>query len=379
MSQPEDRDVAPSEASTAAAASDQPSVTAATPAPVVPRSRKPRQSVTTIPDLLRIVYGQRRRLPTLSAKSLVAMQAAGPMATEDRDLLLHLASSDRTLERTRMLLSFSTEQLRNTGLAGPVRQFAQEVLAAHPLFQAGRLRAAIHGLPDGSDEEDAVRHLAAHDMNTLEWSSQSSPLKKNESVQCRANAIACLLLWFYETRSLPLDRLVSLLHKSVWQPAVPRRNRNEPKHVAALVAARDATALAVACDVLGQQVQEQKHAATNARAAQERESMRALKAETSLREADAELKGAQANAHSLAEQLRAEQDAREADAAHFRDDYQRLRGSILQRVKADVTLLDEGLQALRSPTPKVYVMVDHTERVIEALKREMDRLRGDLT
>ena len=61
----------------------------------------------------------------------------------------------------------------------------------------------------------------------------------------------------------------------------------------------------------------------------------------------------------------------------MRNDYEDLRGRVLRRLREDTALLEEGLHALRREPPKVHVMEDHAERAIDALKREMGRIRGD--
>lgn len=66
----------------------------------------------------------------------------------------------------------------------------------------------------------------------------------------------------------------------------------------------------------------------------------------------------------------------ETEAAHLRDDVELLRTRVLRRLKADVDLLELGLEALRRPEPKVHVMMDSAERVADALRKELKNLQG---
>ena len=61
---------------------------------------------------------------------------------------------------------------------------------------------------------------------------------------------------------------------------------------------------------------------------------------------------------------------------HLRDQLENLRTRVLNRLKDDERLLTEGLVALRRPVPKVHVMDDHAERVLDSLHNEIKKLEG---
>ena len=67
----------------------------------------------------------------------------------------------------------------------------------------------------------------------------------------------------------------------------------------------------------------------------------------------------------------------QTDIEHLQDDFERMRGNVLRKLKQELSLLEEGLHALKKETPKVHVMIDHAERAIDGLKDEVNRLRGD--
>ena len=68
--------------------------------------------------------------------------------------------------------------------------------------------------------------------------------------------------------------------------------------------------------------------------------------------------------------------AHENAKAHWKDDYEQLRGQVLRRLNDELPLLVDGLHALRRDPPKVHIMIDHAERAIEGLESEVKRLRG---
>ena len=80
---------------------------------------------------------------------------------------------------------------------------------------------------------------------------------------------------------------------------------------------------------------------------------------------------------SLEDQVAAERREHENEKAHLRDDYEKLRGQVLHRLRQEVTLLEEGLYALKKEPPKIHVMVDHAERAIQGLRREIERIVRD--
>lgn len=59
---------------------------------------------------------------------------------------------------------------------------------------------------------------------------------------------------------------------------------------------------------------------------------------------------------------------------HVRDDAERLRTRVLRRLLDDITLLQDGLAASKESPPKMYVTVDHLERVIDSLRVEVGLL-----
>ncbi len=60
--------------------------------------------------------------------------------------------------------------------------------------------------------------------------------------------------------------------------------------------------------------------------------------------------------------------------AHQNADYAKLQARTLRAQQEYLTLLSEGLSALRRDPPKVHVMIDHAERVIDGLKLDIEKI-----
>ncbi len=97
-----------------------------------------------------------------------------------------------------------------------------------------------------------------------------------------------------------------------------------------------------------------------------------------LTEAEQSLKELKTKVVCLEEKSKQERKTHATETAHMKDNYEQLRGRVLRRLKEELSLLEEGLYALQRDPPKVHVMVDHADRAIGSLKREMEKLRESL-
>lgn len=340
--------------------------------PVAPKPAR----YQSLADLLREVYGAKRKRLALTKSDLDAMQSAPKPEPAQRDELLSLAASDRTLERTRELLLLTMEKLAHHPLAGQVRDFVREVLRRHPAYQSPSLNGVLENLPDAVADDTALEALAVQNFAQLRWPEGLPALTKSELEQGRLNAVNCLLLWMRETRGTTMERIQRYLYTAFWAPAAGRQ-KSDGKVLRTLMQARDRVALGIACSTLEEKVREKTHEAVAARDAEERVTARANKLQSDLEGSGAQLEAEQARTKGLNEQIETQRREHENEKAHLRNDYEELRGRMLRRLRQEVTLLDEGLHALKKQPPKTHVMEDHAERAIHALKGEIERIKGE--
>lgn len=333
-------------------------------------------SIQSIGDLLRAAYGGKAKRIKPKKAEITAVQSAPKLEVSEKEELLALSALDRTLERTRELMLLSMERLNTPVLAGQVREFVRQVLRRHPAFHSESFIGVLENDPDGPGEEGAVRALTSQSYTELSWPEGLGTLKKKETGQCRANALCCLLLWFRETRGTTFERIQRYLQTNIWGPAASR-HKSDVQKLRALMNARDPAGIAVACSALEKQVFEQGRQAAAARSAEEQAVERVRELKGALDGVESELEKARAEAVRLTEELRSARETHENEKAHLGNNYEQLRGRVLRTLRQEVSLLDEGLHALRRDPPKVHVMEDHAERAIEGLKREMERIRGE--
>ena len=87
------------------------------------------------------------------------------------------------------------------------------------------------------------------------------------------------------------------------------------------------------------------------------------------------LKDAKERLDCTIDDLNAERRDRGIERTHIQDAYESLRGRVVRRLEGELSLLKEGLHALRRDPPKVAVMDDHADRAIDGLTREIEQLR----
>lgn len=339
-----------------------------------PRPKAP--LVSSVGQLLRELYGGKLKRVALKKPEVKALRAAPPPSDEERIALLDLAQADRTMEKTRQLLMLAV-RLDDVSLAGRLREFARDVLRRQPAFRTDSLAGVLENLPEAPTEEKAISILASLDIAALAWPEGApTPLTKKQLHQCRANAIHCLVLILFASRATPIERLHRYLQSSLWASAA-RRYRTTADRLCALLTSKDPAIGSLTFGLLERESLEHGQRADAALRAEARAITRASQLEERLATVEQELTEARAERNHASTQLEQATQARSVAEAHLKDDYEQLRGHVLRRLNEEVSLLDEGLHALQRDPPKVHVMVDHAERAIDGLKREIARLRGN--
>jgi hypothetical protein len=348
--------------------------TAASQPNTVKRKVKPSDPhIETVASLIRAVYGGTFKRVTLKKAELNALRSSTVLTPSEREELLALAQSDRTLEKTRqmMLLCVGLDVSAGGNL---IREFVGGVLQQHPAFVAASLADVLRNLPDSLSEEAAVRALVTAQRPT-ETLRDSEPRRRKQTGHRGTHAVHCLLMWFWLTRGAPVERIHRLLQSVLWVET-GRRQKTDADRLRALITTRDPVAAAITFGLIERHVLTQRQLAEAASSAEKRASARAAQLEERLEMIEKSLAEAKAESDRLANELRRAVEAWDTDKVHLHDDYERLRGNVLRRLKEEIALLDEGLHALRRDPPKIHVMLDHAERAIDGLKVEIQRLQG---
>lgn len=332
--------------------------------------------IVSVEQLLQAVYAAKPRRWVLKKAQREAMRKNSELVDRMKeDILRQALSVDQTLERTRELMFLCVEiESTEVAIAHRLRSFSEDLLYQHPAFKDRSLAGILKDQPEGATEDAAIRTLASQDYKSLSWSEEEGLKTKRDMEQCRRNSICCLLLWFRMTRKTPIERIYYYLQENLWKSAA-KPNKSEVEELRALMNARDLGAVSMACGLLEKRALQQSQRADHAIRAEERAVARVEQLKGDLKESKARLEMSREEESRLGNELQREKQAHDDDVSHRIDDYEKLRGRVLHRLVEELRLLDEGLHAIKRDPPKVHVMVDHAERVIDSLKQEVDRLR----
>jgi len=340
-----------------------------------PKKRAKAPSIENVVQLLQAVYAGRFKRVDLKKGELAALRAAPAPTEAERDDLYREAQLDRLLDKTRQLMLLGI-RVEGPALPGLIREFARGVLERHPLFQSESLRAVLANLPEAMVEENAIKTVLSVDCASLTWAEDKKQLTKKQCDQCRRNAALCLLMLFWGSRGTSVERIQRHLQSTLWAPT-SRGQKSDREKLYALISTRDPAAASVTFSLLDEVAIEQRRRAETAVRAEERALSRLARLEEQLAHVERDLTEATAEAERVRKEFEETSQVHATARAHWKDDYEQLRGQMLRRLKEELSLLDEGLHALRREPPKVHVMIDHAERAIDGLKREMERLRGN--
>ncbi|MBK6366775.1 MAG: hypothetical protein IPF65_05755 [Polaromonas sp.] len=188
----------------------------------------------------------------------------------------------------------------------------------------------------------------------------------------------CLVVWFAVSRHLSLEDVTEALNEAVWSPAGRTANSNITK-LRALTEIEKAEGVGLACEMYKRRAIAYIEDAV--RASTEVNGLRASlsDAQQLFEQTNSELRNTKHVLENLqkesAEEIATLHQTNETQAVHLRDDLEQQRSRVLRRLVAVVDMLDIGLSALQSPEPRIHVIRDRVEIVIDSLRTEIIKLR----
>lgn len=340
---------------------------------------KPKAEITTLEQFIAHAYALKGRKVPLKAKVERQIAQAPRLSEDARQRLKEVASKDTTLAVPRHLLLAARQVTGYPGLRGAIRDFVRDTLLAHPIFLNERIEQAIRNLDDAPAPGEVLKLIASREVKDLPPEFADS-LKPAEFEQLRTNAVYCMAIWIAESKGLSVATVTDVLFTSLWAPKAQKLVTDFSK-LDAVSSIEELAGVGLACDEYRRLAYERLRASESA--ISEAEAFR-----TKVQRLEADLDVLRLQVSELEETSEAERQTHQAElasirvdseteAAHLRNDLELQRTRLLRRLKSDVHLLEEGLQALTRPEPKVHVMVDHAERVTDALRQEIKNLQGE--
>lgn len=342
-----------------------------------PAGKRPKAEPETLEQFIEYAYG--RKGHPLTLKSKAEKQVAQNVRLDDAALgrLLQLASADTLLTVPRQILLLSREVMGFPSLKAALTSFVSNVMLSHPVFIDNGVQGTLRNLPESLPPAEALARVAAFEPPS---SSQCKALKGGELRELRSNAARLFVTWLAVHRNLNSGDLSSLLYQGVWQPAAEAL-ADDNARLRALTDIGQAAGVGLVCQRYSQQAIEagvqRDHAQREAASLRDRMST----VETQLADNAIELAAVRLEVQALRESSSAEIDALRRKYAdertHLQHDLEQLRGRLVKRLTDSVDMLEVGLSALRKDTPRVPVMVERAEHVVDALRAEVQGLREE--
>lgn len=328
-------------------------------------------------QLVEGAYRHRGRKITVGARMAEDLSAGAPLSDDDVARLQPDVQADVCLGAPRQLLLGIRDLPFGSKIRTQVLRFVRGVLLESSAMRHPRLAAALRDDDLHPSLADLLR-LAA--TPAIVPDGQVPAAAGSEALKARSGATNCLALYLAEVHQIPVSELADGLAAGAW-PMLSAAPKTTSEQVRLLTEPGDFATVRFVAEIYGQKAKEAKRAAEVA--------IRALEdlRDHSLR-LDAELQASRQTAARLREQLEAEAAAHreetaaraakaDAEATRHRDTMETLRTRVLRRLVADIALLEQGLEALNRPQPKVHVMADAAERVTDALRAEIDKLHAE--
>lgn len=326
-------------------------------------------SIESVSELIGQIYARTFKRNTIRKTEFKRMRENPVLNENEMNKLVEHASNDRLLKSTLKLITIGVK-IESSNVSDQIENFVTKALEKHPAFRGPSL---------SGPEINVIRLIAdPKRYRNLKWPDGNIELTVKQANECRDNALRCFLLWVWMTKNIPIERVHEYLLIYKWRPSV-LPSISDAEKIILLASARNTETMAISTEIIDNDAVEQRQRTESAEEANEQllEQLSLLKLK--LDESLSALSGTQLKAESLKEQLEKEHQEYANYCAHLRDDYETLRGQVIRRLNDELTLLEEGLHALRRNPPKVDIMIDHAERAIEGLKNECNRIqkRGD--
>lgn len=341
-----------------------------------PRNR-PKAEIETLEQYIEYAYGRRGQRAAL--KPQAERQAARSPRLDDaaRSRLLDVARADVLLAVPRQLLLVSRDIQKFPALRAELISFVSTVMQKHPAFMEEEVQAFLHNITGGQLAIDAVSKLTEF---TPVPGKDTDPLKYADLQTLRRNAVQLLVTWMAVNRGIDFDELSTLLFQALWLPAA-REIPDDNERLRALTEIEHAGGVGVACQRFSQQATEARTQKDHAQreAAELRERLAESEARLALAEAQIDtlqtkLKLLEAKSRVEVELLRQQGSI---EKTHLQHDLDQLRGRVVKRLTDSVDMLEVGLSALRKEAPRVPVMLERAEHVVDALQAEIRAMKEE--
>lgn len=347
---------------------------------------KSKQEISTFEQFLFHAYGLKGRRVALKKKVLQDISPNLSIPVEGLVELQKLVNADRQFCVPRQILLASREIEGYPLIKEALRKFVMEVMLSHPAFKNPKVTSAIRNLENAPLPHAALKLVMEEVFEKAELEEKPGEKKDGEKTakklvaaeEMKINATNCLAVWFAVTRNLALEDVADALNVAVWTPAGYGADSDIAK-LRALTSIEKVEGVGLACEQYKRRAVAQADEAVRASAEAARLRTEHQETQLELEQIRSELDETKNALEKLqlktTEEIATLHQSAETQAAHLRDDFEQLRSRVLRRLVENVEKLGIGLSAIQGSEPKVHVVRDRLERVIDELQKEINKLR----
>jgi hypothetical protein len=326
-----------------------------------------------------IAHAYARKGQRLALKDKVVRSIANKCTLDEQSMrrLMQLTNADKLLVVPRQLLLVSLEVQGNPAMKGALQSFVKDMMMQHPVFADLGVQSAIQNLPEAVSPSEALATVGSYKPQDVE--SQDEVKVAALQVLCE-NAMYLLSTWFVCHRGLTIDALAKLLRDTMWIPAA-RELADDTARLRALTEVGQPASIGLVSQRLLSETAEASWARDRAETTSQSLRLQVSEIEGRFQEVCSSLEARTNELESLrknsTEELVQQRKQTEAELMHLRHELEQLRGRLVRRLDDSVEMLEVGLNALRNKTPRIEVMLERAELVVDELRAEKNNLKEE--
>jgi hypothetical protein len=310
--------------------------------------------------------------------SLISKLAKSPKLSDEviKELIL-LEKNKYFFTSLRKLLRFSDSIVGFPVLKDTLKGYLKESLCRNEIIVKLGLEDSINNIENSMPIEQCLRKIQELSLENL-TEEYFKKIKSKDWKTYLASITLVLAEWFAKTRAISSSQLVDLLNNSLWSRAIKKK---DPETV--INNLLESTNFEIACSVSYFYEQKSIDAINKFLKTENQLTEITLiknKLETTLVERNLLINMLQSDLINLnknyTETLELKKVEIETLTIKFKNQIEDLRVRNLRVMQSSVELLANGLIAISREEPKVNVMKDHAQRVLDSLNAELELLRG---
>lgn len=338
------------------------------------RKKSAKVQINSLSDFILYAYSRKgQSLKSLAPGEVKAITKNARLGEREFEDLLGISKDDAVLAVPRHILIAMHDFDGPHQVRQEVRRLVSDVLKRHPVYQQNNLVPVVANLDDAVEPVEAIRKLANLSQEALASLTGLDNPKPKDAEALRSNSINCLALWLWESRGLRVNKVIRWLHDGYWSVMAPP-DENPAACLQVLVGITEIPGVGAACQQFKAEADESALRVAGLQAKVESLISEMMGLRQTIEDLEGVVRERDTSISGLRQELDAERSAHANSRAHLGDDREYLRSNVVRHLRREVSLLAEGLQALRKDPPKVRVMDDHAERALEGLRAAIKEL-----